>query len=155
MVPLIVLVVSFLVFRLTGLGVVYFADWQNALRAALGAMFLLTASAHWGSRRPDLIRMVPRAFGDGGKWVTLTGVAELLIAVGLQVPQAATPVAALAAAMLACMFPANVKAAREGLTVGGRPVPGLGVRLGIQAVFVLALAAAVWPGWGSAWPQGR
>ena len=155
MVPLIVLVVSFLVFRLAGLEVDCFADWQVALRAALGAMFLLTASAHWGRRRPDLIRMVPRGFGDGGRWVTLTGVAELLIAVGLQVPQAATPVAALAVAMLACIFPANVKAAREGLTIKGQPVPGVGVRLGIQAVFVLALAAAVWPGWGSAWPQGR
>lgn len=155
MAPLIVLAVSFLIFRLTGLGLAYFADWQNALRAALGAMFLLTASAHWGRRRADLIRMVPRTFGDGGKWVTLTGVAEVLIAVGLQLPQAAAAVAVLAAGMLACIFPANVKAAREGLNIGGRPVPGLGVRLGIQVVFILALLAAVWPGLGSVWPLGR
>jgi uncharacterized membrane protein len=145
MVPLIVLAVSFLVFRLAGLGVPHFADWQNALRAALGVMFLLTASAHWGERRQDLIRMVPQAFGDGGKWVTLTGVAEVLIAIGLQVPSVAMPVGALAAAMLACIFPANVKAAREGLTIGGQRVPGLGVRLAIQVVFLLALATAVWP----------
>jgi uncharacterized membrane protein len=145
MVPLIVLVISFLVFRLTGLGVHYFADWQIALRAALGVMFLVTASAHWGRLRPDLIRMVPRGFGDAGRWVTLTGIAEILIAIGLQVQLAAMPVAALAAAMLACMFPANVKAAREELTIGGRRVPGLGVRLVMQAVFVLALAGAVWP----------
>jgi len=118
-------------------------------------MFLVTASAHWGRRRPDLIRMVPRAFGDGGKWVTLTGVAEVLIAFGLQIPKAAIPVAAMAVIMLACIFPANAKAAREGLTIAGRPVPGLGVRLGIQAVFVLALTAAAWPGLGSVWPQGR
>jgi uncharacterized membrane protein len=144
MVPLIVLVVSFLALRLAGLGVAHFADWQNALRAALGVMFLLTASAHWGRRRPDLIRMVPQAFGAGGTWVTLTGVAEVLIAIGLQVPHAATPVAALAVAMLACIFPANVKAARRGLTIGGQRVPGIGLRLGIQAGFVLALAASVW-----------
>ncbi len=155
MAPLIVLVFSFLIFRLTGLGVTYFADWQNALRAALGAMFLVTASAHWGRRRPDLIRMVPRTFGDAGKWVTLTGVFEVLIAVGLQVPQAALSVGAMAVMMLVCLFPANVKAAREGLTIGGRPVPGLSARLGIQAVFVLALVAAVWPGLGSVWPQAR
>jgi uncharacterized membrane protein len=89
--------------------------------------------------------MAPRGFGDTGKWVTLTGIAEILIAIGLQVQLAAMPVAALATAMLACMFPANLKAAQEGLTIGGRPVPGLGVRLGMQVVFVLALAGAVWP----------
>lgn len=145
MIPLIVLAVSLLIFRLAGFGVAYFADWQNALRAAFGVMFLLTASAHWGKRRPDLMRMVPRAFGDAGKWVTLTGVAEVLIAVGLQVPRAAPAVAALAAAMLVCIFPANVKAARERLTIGGRPVPRLAERLGIQVIFLVGLVASVWP----------
>ena len=145
MIPLIVLAISFVAFRLAGIGVAYFADWQHALRAALGVMFLLTASAHWGKRRPDLMRMVPQAFGAAGTWVTLTGIAELLIAAGLQIPGAALPVAGSAAVMLVCIFPANVKAARERLTIGGRPVPGVGVRLTIQLVFLAALAAAVWP----------
>ncbi len=145
MIPLIVLAISFVAFRLAGIGVAYFADWQHALRAALGVMFLLTASAHWGKRRPDLMRMVPQAFGAAGTWVTLTGIAELLIAAGLQIPGAALPVAGSAAVMLVCIFPANVKAARERLTIGGRPVPGVGVRLTIQLAFLAALAAAVWP----------
>ncbi len=145
MIPLIVLAISFVAFRLAGFGVAYLADWQHALRAALGVMFLLTASAHWGKRRPDLMRMVPRAFGAAGTWVTLTGIAELLIAAGLQIPGAALPVAGSAAVLLVCIFPANVKAAREGLTIGGRPVPSVGVRLTIQLVFLAALAAAVWP----------
>jgi uncharacterized membrane protein len=79
-------------------------------------------------------------------WVTLTGAAELLIAVGLQLPRAAPVVAALAAGMLVCIFPANAKAAREHLTIGGKPVPGLAMRAGIQVVFLGALAASVWPG---------
>ena len=144
MIPLIVLVVAFAGFWLAGLGVAWFADWQHALRAALGAMFLLTASAHWGKRRPDLVRMVPRGFGNAGLWVTLTGIAELVIAAGLQVPATARAVALLAAAMLVAIFPANAKAAREGLTIGGRPVPRLGVRIAIQVVFLAALAAAAW-----------
>ena len=57
MVPLIVLLVSFAVFRLAGFGVAYFAEWQHALRGALGVMFL---SVWPGKRRPDLVRMVPR-----------------------------------------------------------------------------------------------
>ena len=55
-------------------------------------------------------------------------------------------VAALAAGMLVCIFPANAKAAREHLTIGGKPVPGLAMRAGIQVVFLGALAASVWPG---------
>ncbi|MGH9605096.1 MAG: DoxX family protein [Terracidiphilus sp.] len=145
MIPAIVLAVSFAAFSLAGLGVPYFADWQHALRAAFGVMFLLTASAHWGKRRPDLIRMVPAVFGNAGMWVTLTGIAEILIAAALQVPRAALPVGILAEAMLICIFPANVKAAREKLTIGGRPVPPLDARIAIQAVFVAALAAGVWP----------
>jgi uncharacterized membrane protein len=144
-IPLVVLAISFAVFRLAGFGVAFFADWQNALRAALGVMFILTASAHWGKRRPDLIRMVPRVVGSAKMWVTLTGIAELLIAVGLQLPRIAQLVAVLAAGMLVCIFPANAKAAREGLTIGGKPVPGLAMRAGIQLVFLGALAASVWP----------
>src|ERR1700690_3555493 len=49
--PLMVLAISFVAFRLAGFEIAYFADWQNALRAALGVMFLLTALAHWGKRR--------------------------------------------------------------------------------------------------------
>lgn len=145
MIPLFVLVVSFVVFRLAGVAVPYMADWQHALRAALGVMFALTASAHWGSRRPDLIRMVPAAFGSPTLWVTVTGLAEILIAIALQVPGLATPVGALAGTMLICMFPANAKAARERMSIGGRSVPSLGIRLGIQVVFLAAIAAAVWP----------
>ena len=66
MAPLICLVVAFLFFRILGLDWRYFADWHFALRADLGAMFLLTASAHWGKRRADLIRMVPASMGNPG-----------------------------------------------------------------------------------------
>jgi len=145
MVPLIVLAVSFVVFRLLGFAVPYFADWQLSLRAALGVMFLLTASAHWGKRRPDLVRMVPPQFGSAEMCVTLTGFAEILFAIGLQIPRTAFLTAAAASLMLLCIFPANAKAARERMTIGGRPVPSLGPRLVIQLIFLGALAASVWP----------
>jgi uncharacterized membrane protein len=144
-IPVIVLVIAFFVFRLAGFVVPYFAHWQYALRAALGVMFLLTASAHWGKRRADLVRMVPPGFGNVSLWVTLTGLAEILMAVGLQIRVSALPVAMAAMVMLICIFPANAKAAREKLTIGGRPVPPLGARLLIQLVFLGALAASVWP----------
>ena len=58
--PLVVLTVLFLVFTLLGrLSIPSPFGWYTALRLALGWMFLFTASAHWGKRRADLIRMFP------------------------------------------------------------------------------------------------
>jgi uncharacterized membrane protein len=146
MAPLICLVVAFLLFRILGLEWRYFADWQLSLRAALGAMFLLTASAHWGKRRADLVRMVPESMGNAGVWVTLTGIAEIAIAAGLQIRGLAPWIAAIAVAMLCGMFPANLKAAREHLTILQRPAMSAGPRLLIQLVFIAALIGSVWPG---------
>lgn len=145
MAPLLCLIVSFLFFRILGLEWRYFGDWHLALRAALGAMFLLTASAHWGKRRADLIRMVPASVGNPGVWITLTGMAEIAIAVGLQIRSLAPWVAVIAVVMLCCLFPANMKAAREHLTILRKPVLSVGPRLVIQLVFIAALISSAWP----------
>jgi uncharacterized membrane protein len=146
MAPLICLIAAFVFFRILGLVWGYFADWHLAVRAALGAMFLLTASAHWGKRRADLIRMVPESLGNPGLWVTLTGIAEIAIAIGLQIRGVAPWVAAITVVMLCCLFPANLKAAREHLTILRKPVLSAGPRLLIQLFFIAALVASVWPG---------
>ena len=143
MAPLFTLIISFVLFRVAGFVWPYFADWQHALRAALGIMFLLTASAHWGKRRPDLVRMVPGKIGNAGVWVSLTGLAELAIAVGLQVPRFAAVVAVAAIAMLCCLFSANVKAAKEHLTILRRPVLSVAPRLALQIIFIAALVASI------------
>jgi len=145
MAPLVCLIAAFVVFRLLGMVIPHFSDWHMALRAALGIMFLLTASAHWGKRRADLVRMVPDGFGNPGLWVTLTGIAEIALAAGLQAPRLAPVAAMLAALMLCCLFPANVRAAREHLTIAGRPVLSLPPRLLIQLAFIAAAAGSVWP----------
>ncbi|KRG12237.1 hypothetical protein [Lederbergia galactosidilytica] len=52
MAPFILLIVSFLIFRLIGfLGLSYFDDWETSLRMAVALMFIFTATAHWGKRR--------------------------------------------------------------------------------------------------------
>jgi uncharacterized membrane protein len=145
MAPLICLVVAFLFFRILGLEWRYFADWQLSLRAALGAMFLLTASAHSGKRRADLVRMVPESMGNAGMWVTVTGIAEVAIAIGLQIRDQASWVAGAGVAMLICLFAANLKAARERLTIFQKPAMSIGPRLLIQLVFIAALISSVWP----------
>ncbi len=142
MAPAIVLLVSFAVLRSVGLlGVSALDNWDRPLRGALFAMFLLTASAHWGRGRPDLLRMVPPAFPSPGTIVTITGILEILGAVGLLIPSTARVAAACLALLLVAMFPANVRAARERLTIMGRPVMGTAARGALQVGFVGALVA--------------
>jgi hypothetical protein len=54
-------------------------------------------------------------------------------------------VAVIAVVMLCCLFPANMKAARERLTILRKPVLSVGPRLLIQLVFIAALISSVWP----------
>jgi uncharacterized membrane protein len=111
---------------------------------AVAAMFLLTASAHWAKRRADLIRMVPPAFPRPDLLVTLTGIAELAGAIGmLWVPVTRAASVGLAI-LLVALFPANVYAARNQLTIDGRKVPGLFLRTVLQIVFLSAVIAAGW-----------
>jgi uncharacterized membrane protein len=144
-IPFFVLVVSFILFRCVGwLGVAAFSSWIIALRAALFVMFLLTASAHWGTRRPDLIKMVPAGFTNPALLVTLTGILEILGAIGLLIPSAARLAATCLAVLLIVLFPANVRAAREHLTIKGQVATKLPLRTLMQVAFIAALLAAGW-----------
>ena len=143
MAPFIVLVTSFVVLRLVGLlGLGVLGSWVTCLRVSLALMFLLTASAHWGRRRPDLVRMVPPGFPNPGLLVTLTGVAEILGAVGLLVPSAAPWAASGLAVLLLGVFPANVYAAKEALSIGGTPATPLVTRTILQLIFLGAVLLA-------------
>ncbi|MFG3578466.1 DoxX family membrane protein [Micromonospora chersina] len=144
MAPLIALVAGTAAARLAGLlGVDALDGWHPALRIGLALMFLLTASAHFLSRRADLIAMVPPRLPRADLLVTLTGVLELLGALGLLLPATARAAAAGLALLMLAMFPANVSAARRGLTLAGRPVTAVGVRTALQVVFVAAALALV------------
>jgi uncharacterized membrane protein len=146
MIPFYVLTGSFLFFLLMGhAGISFFLGWQHALRASLGVMFALTSSAHWGSRRADLVAMIPPVFPRPALLVTLTGIVELAGAAALQIPKLAPLVAACLFLMLIAIFPANVFAARYRLTISGRPVPSLLPRAAIQVVFLIALWFAAKP----------
>ncbi|HKD08432.1 MAG TPA: hypothetical protein VKB79_21205 [Bryobacteraceae bacterium] len=144
MVPAAVLVISFALFRLAGLlGVTLFDNWNVPLRAALFLMFLLTASAHWGRGRPDLIRMVPAAFPAPDVLVTVTGLLEILGAIGLLIPATSRIAACCLAILLLALFPANIRAAREGLTILGRRAMSVPARGALQVLFIAALAGVV------------
>jgi uncharacterized membrane protein len=88
--------------------------------------------------------MVPPAFPRPDLLVTMTGVLEILGAIGLFVPSTARLVCICWALLLVALFPANIHAARQHLTIAGRRVPRLPVRSAMQLVFVATRIAAAW-----------
>ncbi|MEK0314855.1 DoxX family protein [Cohnella sp. 56] len=144
MIPFYALVAAFVLFKALGLvGVSYFEGWHTPLQGAVAVMLLLAASAHWGSRRPDLVRMVPKAFPKPDWIVTATGLLEIAGAIGILISATSRPASICLVLLFLAMFPANVRAARTALTIGGRPVPRLLPRTLIQLVFI---AAVFWAG---------
>jgi uncharacterized membrane protein len=113
-VPFYILVSSILLFWIAGFaGATLVWPWPAALRAALSTMFLVTASAHWGKKRVDLIRMVPPAFPKPELLVTATGCLEIAGAIGLLLPATTRLAAACLALLMVAMFRANVYASRQ------------------------------------------
>lgn len=142
MVPFLVLILSFAAFRAAGLIVPYLNDWQTSLQFALAAMFLVAASAHWGKRRPDLIRMVPAGLPRPDVIVTVTGWLEIILAIGLLLPGFSEASAIGLTLLMMAMFPANIRAAREGIAIGGQKTPPLWLRSILQLIFIAAALAA-------------
>ncbi len=114
MAPLVALVLGTLAARLVGwLGVDYSDGWPSAVAVGLAAMFLVTGIAHFvNPLRLDLIAIVPPRLPAPGLLVTVTGVLELLGAIGLLYPPTRVAAALLLGVMMLAMFPANVYASR-------------------------------------------
>ena len=137
MIPLFVMLAAILVARGVGaIGWQPLDDWQVATRLGLAVMFAFTAAAHFNSMRADLIRMVPPRLPYPAALVTLTGFAELAGAVGLLVPGVARWAACGLIGLLVVLFPANIHAARDGLTIRGRPATPLATRLPLQLLWI-------------------
>ncbi|MET8650828.1 DoxX family protein [Nocardia aurea] len=143
MAPLLVLVVVTALVRLIGgLGDIGPLDsWARAAALGLAAMFLLTGIAHFQQPRRDaLIAMVPPRLPNPATLVTVTGVLELVGALGLLIPPTSALAAAGLALLLIAMFPANVYAARAEVGVKTMPLPLRGL---VQLVFLGATALVI------------
>ncbi|MGI8806802.1 MAG: DoxX family protein [Acidimicrobiales bacterium] len=106
-------------------------------------MVLLTASAHFASRRADLIAMVPRHLPAPAALVTATGLLELAAVAGPLFPRSEPVAAVVVVVLLVAMFPANVRAAHAGLTLGGKSASPIRSRTAIEVAFLVAAATAI------------
>jgi uncharacterized membrane protein len=134
---LIVLGAALVLARMAGAAGVEFLDSWPA------AMLLFTASAHFNAMRHDLARMVPPAIPHPMEFVYFTGVCEILGAFGLLVPRVRVAAALALIVLFVAILPANVHAARAGLTLRGKPVTPLALRVPMQILFV---ALTAWAG---------
>ena len=114
MAPLIALVLGSFAGRLVGsLGVDYVDSRLSAIAVVLALMFVVTGIAHFvNPLRRDLIAIVPPGLPAPALLVTITGVLELLGAVGLLYPPTRAAAAVALGVLMLVMFPANVYASR-------------------------------------------
>ena len=137
MVVVIVLVGSSLILRAVGeVGVDALDSWTAATRGGLAVMLVFTASAHFTKMKEDLVKMVPGWVPWPRAAIYLTGVFELLGAIGLVTPILAGAAGIALILFFLLVFPANVKAATAGATLNGRPATALWLRAPMQLLFI-------------------
>nr|WP_090280034.1 DoxX family protein [Mycolicibacterium komanii]CRL76119.1 hypothetical protein CPGR_04354 [Mycolicibacterium komanii] len=133
--------------RLVGwLGVDYVDSWPSAVAVGLAAMFALTGVAHFvNPLRRDMIAIVPPRLPAPASLVTLTGVLEIVGAVGLLYPPTRVAAAVCLFVLMIAMFPANVYASRM-----PNPPKSMTTRLDLRtAEQIVFLGAALVIGLGS------
>jgi uncharacterized membrane protein len=138
MLVLIVLVASILIFRGLGLaGAASFASWSADVRDGLAVMLLFTGSAHFTPMKEDLIRMTPQWVPRPRAMVFFTGLCELAGAIGLVIPETRRAAGIALILFFIAVLPANIHAARAGVTLRGRPATPLWLRVPMQILFIV------------------
>ena len=150
---LMLLVVPTVGFRLLGaLGLSRFATWRSSATHGLAVLLLFTGSAHFVPdsvtimpSHDDLVAMVPPPVPAPSLMIYITGVLELLGAIGLVITRT-RPAAGLGLAVLfVLLMPANIYAAVENIPLNGDPATPLWFRLPEQVVYVVVALWAALP----------
>ena len=140
MAPLVVLVIVTLLARLIGqLGVAELRDWAASTRVGLAVMLFFTAAAHFNSMRPDMVAMVPPSVPAPEFMVTVTGICEILGAIGLLLPRTRRVAVVALIVFLLAVLPANIHAAQSGVVLRGAPPTPLIPRVALQLLFIALL----------------
>ena len=130
MVVLFILVLSCLICRALGYaGLPAFATWQASARDALSLMLVFTGISHFTFMKGDFVRMMPPSISRPRALVYFTGVCEIAGAVGLLLPEFRRAAAYTLVAFFLTVLPANIHAARAGVTLRSKPATNLWLRI--------------------------
>ncbi len=131
MAVLIVLFCGWALFRALGaFGLAKFNTWRHSLPYAL---------AHFNKTKYELAAMVPSIFPRPMWIIYITGVLELLGALGLLLARSRFAAAVCLMFLLAAMFPANIKATLRRLTIRGQRATAVLPRTAMQILFLTLL----------------
>ncbi len=144
---LIILGVALLGFRgLGALGVGALCSWQVCSRYALAVMLFFTGSAHFTSMKEILVRMVPPWVPYPRLAIFVTGILEILGAIGLLIPSLQRPAGIALVLFFIAVLPANIYAAHAGILLGGQPATPVWIRVPIQLLFIALAWWSTQPG---------
>ncbi|WMI65080.1 hypothetical protein RBH94_13560 [Aestuariibaculum sp. YM273] len=138
--PLIVLISVFVV----GLFVIKLrtkkTNWKLAGRIAMSAMLMFTAVAHF-IFTDGMAKMIPDFFPLKKELVYLTGILEMLFAVGLLIPRTKTIISWTLILFFLTVLPANIKASLEHINYQTGELDGNGIeylwfRIPLQILFI-------------------
>lgn len=138
--PLIVLIIVFVI----GLIVIKLwtknTDWKLAGQIAMGAMLMFTAVAHFVFT-DGMTQMIPDFFPLKKELVYLTGILEMLFAVGLLIPRTKTTSGWILIVFFLAILPANIKASMENINyqtgeLNGNGIEYLWFRIPLQLLFI-------------------
>lgn len=142
MAVLLILVLSSLIFRGLGFaGIATFSTWEASARDGLSVMLIFTGVSHFTFMKEDFVRMIPPFIPWPGAMVYFTGVCEIAGAVGLFLPGFRRAAAFALIVFFLAVLPANIHAARAGVTLRGKPATSLWLRIPMQVLFI---AIAFW-----------
>ncbi len=139
--PLIVLISTFVI----GLIIVKLrtekTNWQLAGRIAMSVMLLFTAVAHFVFTE-GMVQMIPNFFPFKQELVYVTGVLEMVFAVGLLIPKTKTLIGWVLILFFIAVLPANIKAAMEHINYQTGALDGNGLaylwfRVPLQIFFIV------------------
>lgn len=111
-------------------------SWEAAAAAGMSVVYVFTSVTHFVEpQRSGLIAIVPPFVPAPELMVTLTGVAELLLAAGLLIPKTRRWAALASVGLLLALFPANIVAA-AGVSHPAAPATPLIPRTILQIIFL-------------------
>lgn len=124
-----------------------FGRLQWLLRGLVALPLLVSGIGHF-ARTALFASIVPPAFPHPVGLVWASGVFELAGAAGILLPRASRLASLCLTLLMIAVFPANIYAAHR--VVGGLQMPGVPVRLAMQAVYIVWILLAGWglPGRG-------
>lgn len=117
------------------------ATWPAALAAGMAVVFISTSITHFiEPQRSGLIAIVPQIVPFPELAVTVTGILECVLAIGLLLPRTRRLAALFSVLLLLALFPANV-VATTGADHPAAPSTALVPRILLQLLFICCAAA--------------